>query len=274
MAAVKWYHDPLPANCCAFFVCPGCSSHGYPEYSVNDGIEHGHNNLAVFYYGCTFNCLFCQNWQCRHLDKMGRPKSAEEIAEAVDENSTCICYFGGDPTPQLDHAIRASELARERAKRDGRVMRICWETNGAMDAKRLRRMADLSLESGGCIKFDLKAWNASVHEALCGVPNTRTLENFAYLASRISERPDVPLLIAATLLVPGYVDFEEVEPLARFVASYGRDIPYTFLAFHADFELHDLPATNREQAERCLNAATSAGLTRARVGNQHLLGGL
>lgn len=133
------------------------------------------------------------------------------------------------------------------------------------------RMMDLSLTSGGCVKFDLKAWNESIHIALTGVTNARTLENFAQLARRISERPDPPPLVASTLLVPGYVDEEEVRALARFIAALDRTIPYRLLAFHPTFYLADLPHTSREHAARCYRAAREAGLERVSVGNLHLL---
>lgn len=50
---LSWYHDPLPTNCVADWVCPGGTGTG-------------------------------------------------------------ICYFGGDPTPQLPFAIKASRLALEK----------------------------------------------------------------------------------------------------------------------------------------------------------------
>jgi pyruvate formate lyase activating enzyme len=272
-AVLNWYHDPLPTNCCADWVCPGGSACGYPEYSHAPGAERGYKNLAVFYYGCTFDCLFCQNWQWRYgLAADGRV-SALELAEAVDAATSCICYFGGDPTPQLSHAIHASRLAVERARSEKRILRICWETNGAMNPKLLRSMADLSLESGGCIKFDLKAHNGSVHRALCGTDNMRTLDNFSYLAGRRDERPEIPLLIAATLLVPGYIDAREVGSLAGFIASLNPDIPYVLLAFHPSFEMADLATTWGDQAERCHEQARAAGLTNVRIGNLHLLRG-
>jgi len=34
-----------------------------------------------------------------------------------------------------------------------------------------KEVVDLSLTSGGCIKFDIKSWNDSLHTALCGVSN-------------------------------------------------------------------------------------------------------
>jgi pyruvate formate lyase activating enzyme len=270
-AVLDWYHDPLPTNCCADWVCPGGSNCGFPRYSHARGPERGFDNLAVFYYGCTFDCLFCQNWQWRLGLATRRRASAADLARAVEPSTSCICFFGGDPTPQLSHAIRASRLARSRARREEGILRICWETNGSMNPRLLRTVADLSIESGGCIKFDLKAYDDRVHRALCGVDNRRTLDNFSYLSSRIDERPEMPLLVAATLMVPGYVDAREIGSLASFIARLSPDIPYALLAFHPCFQMSDLPTTSREQAERCFEAARAAGLTNVRVGNLHLL---
>jgi pyruvate formate lyase activating enzyme len=35
----------------------------------------------------------------------------------------------------------------------------------------------------------------------------------------VRQRPDPPLLLASTLLVPGYVDAEEVGRIARYIAE-------------------------------------------------------
>jgi pyruvate formate lyase activating enzyme len=79
-------------------------------------------------------------------------------------------------------------------------------------------MAKVSYDSGGLIKFDLKAWNESVHYALCGVTNGKTLENFKALSKLVQQRPEPPFLIASTLLVPGYVDEMEVAGIASYIA--------------------------------------------------------
>ena len=133
-------------------------------------------------------------------------------------------------------------------------------------------MANLSLESGGCIKFDLKAWNEGIHYALCGVSNRKTLENFKVLAELVSRRPEPPMLIASTLLVPGYVDEVEVAAIAAYLAELNPEIPYSLLAFYPHFHLHDLPTTSRTHALRCKEIAENAGLKRVNLGNLHLLG--
>ncbi len=267
---LTFYYDPLPTNCVADFVCPAGTSCGYPKYSVSPHPEYGYRNLAVFYHACSFNCLYCQNAHFKSQTFSAISVTAEELAEAADERTSCICYFGGDPTPQIQHAIKAAQLAIKDAR--GRIMRICWETNGAAERPFLKKMMDLSLFSGGCIKFDIKAWNKGIHYALCGVPNDQTLSNVEYVSTFTKDRPDPPLMIASTLLVPGYVDEPEVSQIAAFIARLNPDIPYRLLAFHPDFRLRDLPRTSKGHAQRCRDAAQQAGLKTVCIGNIHLLG--
>ncbi|UCF15222.1 MAG: radical SAM protein [Phycisphaerales bacterium] len=269
-AAVSWYHDPLPTNCVADWVCAGGSGAGYPRWANLAGPEHGYTNLAVFYHACTFNCLFCQNWHYREHSNTDQKRTASELAEAVTAQTSCICFFGGDPTCQLPHALAASRLARKQNRQ--KILRICWETNGSMSTALLDAMMDLSIESGGCIKFDLKAMDAKIHYALCGVDNKQTFENFSAAARRIGERPEPPPLVASTLLVPGYINnIQEIQAIASFIANIDPNIPYALLGFHGDFLMTDLPSTSRKQAEECFEAAKATGLKRVRIGNVHVL---
>lgn len=250
---LSWYYDPLPTNCVADWVCEGHHQRGY-------------KNLAVFYGACSFNCLFCQNWHYRQTRLgPGNLMSAEELAEAADARTFCVCYFGGDPTPQMSHALAASRLMARRG------VRVCWETNGSMHPRLLDQAVQLSLETGGCVKFDLKAWDENLHLALTGVSNRRTLENFARAAAHIPQRRSPPLLVASTLLVPGYVDVEEVRHIAAFIASLDPTIPYSLLGFFPHFYIHDLPRTSVRHAEEAVQAARDAGLTNVHIGNRHLL---
>jgi len=268
-ASVSWYFDSLPTNCVADWVCPGGTGCGFPKFALKDGPEYGYKNLAVFYQACTFNCLFCQNWHFREAASRANTRSAEELARAVDGRTSCICYFGGDPTAQARHSLAASRLAL--AQNEGRILRICWETNGSMSRALLRQMAQIALSSGGCIKFDLKAGSEEVALALCAVTKKRTWENFAYLAEMAKKRPQPPLLVASTLLVPGYVDEAEVAQIASFIASLDPEIPYSLLAFHPHFYMSDLPTTSRNHALASRTTALEAGLKRVKIGNIHLL---
>jgi pyruvate formate lyase activating enzyme len=270
-AGLTFYYDPLPTNCVADWFCPGGTGAGYPKYAYRPGPERGYTNLAVFYHACNFNCLFCQNWSFKKATFRGEKVSAAELAGAVRRNTACVCYFGGDPTPQLPHALAAARLALKAASQAGRRLRICWETNGAMQEKWLDPLAASSLTNGGVIKFDLKAFSEEVHLALTGVSNHQTLKNFARLAALLPQRPEVPLLCASTLLVPGYVDLEEIHGLARLLAVLNPDLPYSLLGFSPQFYLGDLPLTSRNFALKAKGTAEEAGLRRVRLGNPHLL---
>ena len=266
---LSWYHDPLPTNCVADWVCPGGTGAGYPQFAHRCGSETGFKNLAVFFQGCSFNCLFCQNWHFRNETFTSPLRTVEELVADADKQTSCICFFGGDPSPQMPFSLKASRQARENAP--DRILRICWETNGSVNPELLEQMLEIAIESGGCIKFDLKAWDPALHIALTGVSNQRTLNNFTRAAEKIDHRPAPPLLIANTLLVPGYIDRAEITAIAGFIANLNPDITYSLLAFHPQFFMSDMPMTSKKLANQCLQAAREAGLNNVRLGNVHLL---
>ena len=265
----EWYFDPHVTNCVASWVCPAGTGCGYPKHAYSKGPEYGYFNLAVFYAACNFNCLFCQNWHFRENIKSLKPLiSAESLASHVDEKVSCICFFGGDPGPQLLHAIKTSEIALEKNK--NRILRVCLETNGNHNKNLLKKFAKLSLDSGGIIKFDLKVFSESLSFALSGVSNKNTLKNFKMLV-KFHKKREIPFLHASTLLVPGYVSLDEVRKISEFLASLDTSIPYSLLAFYPTFLMSDLPFTSRKFAEECLRIAKEEGLENVRIGNEHLL---
>jgi pyruvate formate lyase activating enzyme len=250
---VEWYRDPLPTNCVADWICEGSR-------------QQGNHNLAVFYASCTANCLFCQNWHFREVSPFDHKMlSSAQLAGLANSRTFCVCYFGGDPASQMPHALSVSQALAKRG------VRVCWETNGTMYPKLLDAAVQYSLDTGGCIKFDLKAFDEDLNVALTSVSNQRTLENFARAAGRFNERPQPPLLVASTLLVPGYVDQDQVKKIAQFIASLNPKIPYTLLAFAPHFYMSDLPCTSASEAQEAAVTARAAGLCHVRVGNQHLL---
>jgi pyruvate formate lyase activating enzyme len=265
------YLDPQVTNCCAAWFCPAGTGAGYPHYAYRPGPERGYYNLAVFFYGCNFDCLFCQNASHKELGGSRRVTRAAFVDQVrAFPRISCICYFGGSPEPQLPFAVTASQ--RIRAENPGRILRICFEWNGAGHPRLVRKAAALALASGGNLKFDLKAWTPALSLALSGVSNARSYENFRLVAEEFSGvRRELPLLTATTLLVPAYVDASEVESIARFIAALDPAIPYSLLIFHPAFAMSDLPVTPSDQVVRCYRAARKH-LTRVHVGNLGLMG--
>ena len=272
-AVLEWYYDALPTNCVGWWFCPGCTGRGYPKYAYKPGAEVGYSNLAVFYGACSFDCLYCQNWHHRNLAVKHEPIiSAKSLAAKADDNSvSCMCFFGGDPSPQMPHALETSRIALEKAAEKNRVFRVCWETSGCMNPDFAVKAAEHSLKSGGNIKFDLKAWSEELNIVLSGVSNKPTLENFKMIGEKFyKQRPELPMLSASTLLIPGYTDAEEVENIAKFISEIDPNIPYTLLAFYPCYIMNDLPTTSRKQALESKKAAEKH-LKNTRIGNIHLL---
>jgi len=270
-AVLYTYPDSHPTNCCASWFCPAGTGLGYPKYAYRNGVEFGYYNLAVFFYGCNFNCLFCQNSSHKNFGE-GYIVSIDEFVEEALRNPyySCICYFGGSPEPQLPFAIKASKRILESIN-GKRIMRICFEWNGCGNSKLVREAAELAFTSGGNLKFDLKAYSTNLSLALSGVPNDRAYKNFEMVARDFYEkRKDVPMLTATTLLVPWYVDHVEVENIAKFIAEINPEIPYSLLVFHPEFMMKDLPITPPEQVKRCYEAAKKY-LKNVHIGNLHLL---
>ena len=252
-ALLHAYSDTLPTNCCSAWFCPGSA-------------KFGKVNIAVFFYGCNFNCIFCQNAAHKEFGTVKAMSVKDFVAHVSQyENAYCVCYFGGSPEPQLPFALRASEKILERKN-----VRICWEWNGCGNKTLVRRAAELSFTSGGIVKFDLKAFDPYLSRALSGVPNKRAYENFELIAREYFENSDPPVLTATTLLVPFYVDEQEVEQIAAFIARINPDIPYSLLVFHPSFYMRDMPITPREQAFKCYEAAKKY-LNKVNIGNKQLL---
>ena len=250
-AYVDWYHDPLPTNCVADWVCRGSNDLGY-------------TNLAVFYEACTFNCLFCQNWHFR--DRKNRA-TVHDLNRAADATTGCVCFFGGDPTPFALHNL---EVARQLQQRK-RKLRVCWETNGSTAPKYMKKWADYALKSDGCIKIDFKTFNENLNIALCGTSNKNTKENIKMVAQYMKKREHPPMLIVSTLLIPGYIDEAELNAMAEFISSINKDIPWSFLGFHPHFRFEDMPCTSRAQADMALRIAEDHGIRNTHLGNIHLL---
>ncbi|TXT66445.1 MAG: hypothetical protein BAJALOKI3v1_30104 [Promethearchaeota archaeon] len=270
---IHGYLDANPTNCCNAWFCPAGTSNGYPIYSNYNGPEYGTYSYAAFLYGCSFNCLFCQNSSHKRISK-SKLMSVDTIVNRFIENEkiTCVCFFGGTPEPQLPFTINIAEkILEEMEKIPNRKIRFCWEWNGSGNQNLVEECMKIAVKTGGNIKFDLKSFHEKLNYALCGVGNKRTLANFKYLGEKyFGTRSGVPEMSGCTLLVPGYTTHKEVELIAKFISNINPEIPYSLLVFHPDYRMCDLPTTSKKEAYKSLEKAKSY-LENVHLGNQFLL---
>jgi len=271
-AKLHAYYDNNPTNCCASWFCSAATGIGYPEYTSFQDCEKNTLNYSVFFYGCNFNCLFCQNSSHKsELHLVDYTEISTTLKKGLNKDVTCICYFGGSPEPHFPFAINLSE---QLLNQNNRIYRICWEWNGAGNEEMVQKAAQLSLKSGGTVKFDLKAYSPLIANALLGIsPYTlkRVYKNFKNVAKIAEKRPNSPLINGCTLLVPYYIDKIEVEKIAKFIAEINPEIPYSMLVFHPSLFLKDLPITPRDQVKNCYEVAKKY-LKNVHIGNLNLIG--
>ncbi len=65
---------------------------------------------TIFFSGCTFNCVFCQNWDISQNPKGGvvfSPKRVAEIIERRSESTRNTNWVGGDPTSNLPFILES-----------------------------------------------------------------------------------------------------------------------------------------------------------------------
>lgn len=274
-ANLEFYFDLLPTNCVASFCC--AVSNSFTSLFPSPQMERCGKNLAIFFNGCSFNCLFCQNYQHREGTKKFRDLTElDELIGAIDNETACICFFGGDPSCQIDFTIDFAKKVLKLEKYnhltdDSSMMRkICWETNGSFHPRFREDILNILFASGGTIKFDVKFFSEELNKALCGKSNKTTLENLRFFANHFSKRINPPILCVSTLVIPGYVDEKEIEAIAKFISSFHKDVPYSLLAFWPTFYLHDLPRTPEKTMSLCYETARKF-LSNVHIGNKHLL---
>jgi len=248
----QFYYDPLPTNCVADWVCSGHKAYG--KY-----------NLAVFYETCSLNCLFCQNYHFRYRKPWkDAPSHANEVIRSFNPSIHCICFFGGDPTTQAANSLYVAEEALKRN------IVVCYESNGMWNRGILRRILDIVKESGGILKFDIKAYSPEIYFVLTGYDGKRVFENLEFAVDYLGEHSSKHLCVS-TLMVPGYIDEFEISKIGDFIAKLNPKIPYALLAFAPHFEMSDIRTTYRGEAEKFFQIAKGKGLKNVRIGNVFLL---
>jgi pyruvate formate lyase activating enzyme len=130
---------------------------------------------------------------------------------------------------------------------------------------------DYALKSNGCIKIDFKTFSENLNRALCGASNKNTKHSIQLVAESMSKREKPPLLIVSTLLIPGYIDEQELTHMAEFIGEVDTSIPWSFLGFYPHFYCADMPRTSRAQADMAVSIARDHGIENTHVGNVHLL---
>ncbi|MEM2955243.1 MAG: radical SAM protein [Nitrososphaerales archaeon] len=208
--------------------------------------HHAHDNsIYVFFQGCNFQCKGCilkqLIWDCHLKDNIQRELQAINDLRKLSLDGFKIIVKGlnvkravlGGGEPTLD-----KELPDIISMLNALDVKTHLLTNGyILDKKFIEKLEKAGLSS---TYVSIKAYDNDTHRFYTGQTNEPVLDNFKLLSkSRIE-------LMAESVLIPGLIEQDEIERIARFIASIDPSIPYRIDGF---IPIHDAPWKASSQEE-------------------------
>jgi pyruvate formate lyase activating enzyme len=188
----------------------------------------GSRILSVGFVGCSFRCKFCQNW---HISQGTNAETqfmspAELVETARKERSFGIAYTYSEPLVHAEYLLDAMRLAREAGLKNVLV------SNGYINPG----PADELLGLVDAANIDLKAFDPVFYR-------TETGGKLEEVKRFITQAVGLIHMEITTLVIPTKNDTaEQIEGIARFVASLDPGIPFHLSAYHPQFK-YEIPTT-------------------------------
>ncbi len=200
--------------------------------------------LSAGSFGCNLRCPFCQNAPISLAPapppaREMSPEALVELALALRERGNVgLAYTYNEPLVGYEYVRDCAGLAREAGLANVLV------TNGVIEPDPWRRL----LERLDAVNIDLKGFTEGWYRTLGG-----ELEVVKRSITLAAERCHLEV---TTLVVPGENDSEEeMDALARWLASVDRDIPLHVTRFFPRHRMADKPPTPVETVYRLAQAA-------------------
>jgi len=218
----------------------------------------GSNALCVGTTGCSFTCLFCQNWQLsqRSLDDPDNNLSytpQELVKLALNRGVPFISFTYNEPTIGYEYLYDTALEAREQG------IKILMHTNAFIKREPLNMLLPLI---SACV-VDLKSFNEVYYRDICGGSLAAVLDNLVEI------KKSGVWLEVVNLVVPGLNDQEkEISEMCSWLThNLGTDTPLHLSRFYPAYRLADLSPTPVQTLERAYAIAKNSGLDYVTLGN-------
>lgn len=170
-------------------------------------------SCSLYFIGCNFRCLCCYWKQIygkvdfRNLHFLNLEEVLSILRQVSPKN---IYILSGDPKQNTEFA----QLPKTLYKEFGCTVRLL--SNGYI-------LPDL--EGITHVSMSIKALDDSLHTRYTGKSNKNSLENFRFIYKKGIE------LSASSVYIPGLIEKEEIEDIAKFIASIDENIPYRVIGY-------------------------------------------
>lgn len=209
---------------------------------------------TFFFVGCTFYCVYCQNWMISRSREEGIPVTGAQMAEMakrrrIVEKSRNVNLVGGDPTPNTHTVL-------EMLKALDVNVPIVWNSNMYMSTETMQLL-------DGCIDVyltDLKYGSSECAERLSKVENYWEIVTRNHrLAKKQAE------LLIRHLVLPNHVECCSAPIIEWIGENFGDTVRVNIMAqYRPEFEAHRMPdmtrGVSREEMEEVLTLARGRGL--------------
>ncbi|MHA1507436.1 MAG: radical SAM protein [Promethearchaeota archaeon] len=198
---------------------------------------------TIFFQGCNFGCVFCQNYDISQ--KWKERRKIEDVAQKVDEKQLAtladrlvekgainINYVGGDPIPNIHTIVGSLQYQTSNITQ-------LWNSNFYLTEKSLSLIIDL-------IDFWLPDWKFGNNE--CGMKYSGIENYFDVIArnhKRIHDEGSGEIIIRH-LIMPNHIECCS-KPILDYVA---KELPKAVLnlmaQFHPKYKASQFPEINRK----------------------------
>lgn len=221
----------------------------------------GSGSYSIATIGCNFKCSFCQNWQISQSSKQkdmgmgGITMPPEDIVKNAQKNNCkSIAYTYTEPTIYFEYAYDTAKIAKEAG-----LFNI-FVTNGFMTRDALETIKPY-LDGAN---VDLKSYSDDFYKKMCNGRLQPVLDSIK-LMKRLGIWVEV-----TTLIVPEQNDSEsELNDIAKFIASVGKEVPWHISRFHPDYQYKDSHPTPIETLRKAQEIGKDHGLHYIYMGNVH-----
>jgi putative pyruvate formate lyase activating enzyme len=202
---------------------------------------------TVFYTGCTFRCVFCQNWDISQFPERGVAVPPENVAKWLEsENVINANFVGGEPTPNLYHILQVMRHLRK-------PMPMIWNSNMYMSErcmKLLNGAIDLYLS-------DFKYGNDECAMKYSSAPNyVKIVKRNHLIAEKHAD------LLVRHLVMPNHVECCSYKVLEMLKGM--KALVNVMSQYRPDYKACEFPEINRrlrgDEYEKALNRAKELGL--------------
>jgi pyruvate-formate lyase-activating enzyme len=183
-----------------------------------------------------------------------KPESIRLSPQGFGPARNIVAFTGGDVTCCPEFYGKCAQLIKAHTE-----LLFLLETNGyGLTPQNLDYLQDAEVDA---FWLDIKAYDSEKHKWLTGCPNERILR----LPKEMLKRGFV--LEVLSLYIPGLVEADELENIARVLKDVDPTIPFTILAFFPEYKMKNFQSPTTTEMVEAYQKVKATGLQNIRLGN-------